>query len=48
MKRVEAQREYMKLSGSQRFALMFMLGVENKLADGVAYEACISYIKEQK
>ena len=45
MKRIEAQRKYMKLSGAKRLALMIMLGVENSLRDGVAYEACISHIQ---
>ena len=44
--RLEARKEWMKLNGKKRFALMIMLGVERlHIADSV--ESCLDYIENK-
>ena len=44
--RLEARKEWMKLNGKKRFALMIMLGVERlHIADSV--ELCLDYIENK-
>lgn len=45
--RLEARKQYMKLSGAKRYSLMVMLNVEN-IHVGEAVEKCLDYIEQCK